>query len=125
MKYYETLYIVRPDLEGQDLDTVRLAVDQRLGETGATVINSYPWGKRKLARPILKQEYGTFILLQYGTERSAVDEITGWMKLNPAILSHLTVRLGAEPPVRTTPPPSMEAVPAGEESDRETVEGGA
>ena len=58
------------------------------------------WGKKKLAYPIDKQKYGTYILLQF--EAVQVDKIIdfdSWMKLNKQVLRHMTTVLGNEPEV--------------------------
>jgi len=97
LRYYETLYIVNPDYEGERLKKVQQDVDAWVTKRGASIINSYVWGKRKLAYPVDKHKYGTYILLQYGTETPAISELNNWMELNEAILAYLTIHLKEKP----------------------------
>ncbi len=93
MKYYETLYIVGSDVEEDRLSQIQDEVNQQVNQLGGNVINSYVWEKRKLAYPIENHNYGTYLLLQYETEKSFVDEFNNWLKLNRSILRHIVVRL--------------------------------
>lgn len=100
MKYYETLYIVHPNYEQERLMNVKDSVDRWVSDHGANIINSYVWGKRKLAYPIGKQFYGTYMLLHYGTEKTFAPELNEWFQLNDAVLSYFTIQLDQEPAVR-------------------------
>lgn len=97
MRYYEILYIVHPDFEEERLLKVQDDVNDRVKKLGAKIINSYMWGKRKLAYLVDKQKYGTYMMLQYETETPTVDELNSWMELNEAILAYYTVRLNQKP----------------------------
>ncbi len=100
MRYYETLYIVHPDYEEKRLTTVKENVDQWVSNHGGQIINSYVWGKRKLAYPIGKQQYGTYMLLNFETENSFTLELSRWMELDEVILAYLTTKLEERPEVR-------------------------
>ncbi|MEE9167041.1 MAG: 30S ribosomal protein S6 [Candidatus Neomarinimicrobiota bacterium] len=100
MRYYETLYIVHPDYEEERLINVKQSVDRWISDRGASIINSYVWGKRKLAYPVDKQMYGTYMLLNYGTEKPFFPELNEWFQLNEAVLAYFTVLLDQEPGAR-------------------------
>lgn len=107
MRYYETLYIVNPDLEDDRLVKVQKEVDDWVSEKGAKIVNSYVWGRRKLAYPVSSYQYGTYMLLNFGVEHGNspdqpfVLEFNQWMELHSAVLAHLTIHLDEEPRVRT------------------------
>jgi len=100
LRYYETLYIIHPDFEEDRLHGVKENVDQWVSKNGGTIINSYVWGKRKLAYPVNKQQYGTYMLLNYEAENPFVLDLGNWMELHEAILSYLTIKLDEKPEVR-------------------------
>lgn len=103
MRYYETLYIVKPDYEDDRLGKVQKEVDGWVSQNGGKVINSYVWGRRKLAYPVESEQYGTYVLLHFGLEPSTnadnpfVLEFNKWMELNTAVIAYMTVVLDEEP----------------------------
>tara|TARA_B000000460_G_scaffold224226_1_gene177811 strand:- start:147 stop:671 length:525 start_codon:yes stop_codon:yes gene_type:complete len=100
MRYFETLYIVNPNLEGDVLNKTMNEIGVELEKTKSKLINHRVWGKKRLAYPIEKQKYGSFILMQFeGGEFGKMNEFDTWMKLNSAILRHMTVRLSEKPEV--------------------------
>lgn len=98
MRYYETIYIVDPNLENLVLDKTMDEISKELGKTESKLINHRVWGKKRLAYQIEKQKYGTYILLQFeeGNQEKMVDFST-WMKLNNSIIRHMTVLLDVKP----------------------------
>lgn len=96
MRYYETLYIVHPDYEEDRLTKVKENVDEWISNKGGNIINSDVWGKRRLAYPIDKQRYGTYVLLNYGAQKPFVAEMNSWFELHEAVLAYLTVQLDEE-----------------------------
>ncbi|MDP7557988.1 MAG: 30S ribosomal protein S6 [Candidatus Marinimicrobia bacterium] len=100
MKYYETLYIVKSEFEDDRLDKIQEEVDEYAKKKGGKIVNSYVWGKRRLAYEVDKERYGTFLLLQYGTENTFIDELNDWFELNKAILAYMTIKLDEMPEVK-------------------------
>ena len=55
-------------------------------------------GKKRLAYQIENQKYGSYIILQYGGgDKLKMIEFDTWMKLNNAIIRHMTVLLDSKP----------------------------
>ncbi len=100
MRYYETLYIVHPDYEDARLEELQKSVNERVKKHGAEIVNSYVWGKRRLAYEVEKYRYGTYMILQYSVRESFVDELNSWMELQEQILAYLTTRLDDAPVIR-------------------------
>ena len=100
MRYYETIYIVNPNLDNNTLSNILVDIAKELAKTKSKVINHYNWGKKRLAYPIDKQKYGSYIILQYeGGDKSKVNDFDTWMKLNNAIVRHMTLSLDEKPKV--------------------------
>ena len=98
MRYYETIYIVDPNLENSVVEKTMNQIGQELEKTKAKIINHRDWGKKRLAYQIAKQKYGSFILLQFEIEDlSKMQDFDQWLKLNHLILRHMTVSLEQKP----------------------------
>lgn len=100
MKYYETLYIVKSEFEDDRLNKIQAEVDTYAKKKGGKIINSYVWGKRRLAYEVDKERYGTFLLLQYGTDNTFTDEFNDWFELHKSVLAYMTIRLDEMPEVK-------------------------
>ena len=98
MRYYETIYIVDPNLENTILEKTMTEIGQELEKTKAKIINHRDWGKKRLAYQVDNQKYGSFILLQFEIkDLSKMDDFDSWLKLNSLVLRHMTVSLEKKP----------------------------
>lgn len=100
MSFYETLYIVDPNLENSSLEKTMDEIGKELEKTKSKIINHRVWGKKRLAYPIERQKYGSYILMQFesGDKEKMIDYDT-WMRLNNSVLRHMTVLLDQKPDV--------------------------
>ena len=100
MSFYETLYIVDPNLENKSLEKTMTEIGKELEKTKSKIINHRVWGKKRLAYPIERQKYGSYILIQFeGGDQQKMVEYDTWMKLNNSVLRHMTVLLDEEPEI--------------------------
>ena len=98
MRYYETIYIVDPNLENKVLEKTMTEIGKELQKTKAKIINHRDWGKKRLAYQVSNQKYGTFILLQFEIEDlNTMKEFDSSLKLNSLVLRHMTVSLDRKP----------------------------
>lgn len=99
MSFYETLYIVDPNLENNALEKIMDEIGKELAKTKSKIINHRIWGKKRLAYPIDRQKYGSYIILQFegGGNQDKMNEYDIWMRLNNSILRHITVLLKQKP----------------------------
>ena len=109
MSFYETLYIVDPNLENTSLEKTMDEIGKELEKTKSKIINHRVWGKKRLAYPIERQKYGSYILMQFesGDQEKMIDYDT-WMRLNNSVLRHMTVLLDQEPDVHIEKKPEVE-----------------
>ena len=63
MREYELVFIIHPDLDETSTNEVVERVKGWITEAGGTIDKVDPWGKRKLAYPIRKQNEGQYYLL--------------------------------------------------------------
>ena len=98
MRYYETIYIVDPNLENTILEKTITEIGEELQKTKAKIINHRDWGKKRLAYQVSNQKYGTFILLQFEIkDLNKIKEFETSLKLNSLVLRHMTVSLDRKP----------------------------
>ena len=100
MRYYETLYIVDPNLDNKILEKTMTEIEQELSKTKSKVINHRVWDKKRLAYQILNHKYGSYIILQFEVgDVTKMVEFDVWMKLNNIVLRHMTVLLSQKPEI--------------------------
>ena len=110
MRFYETLYIVDPNLESKILETIMLEIGKELERSKSKVINHRVWGKKRLAYQISNQKYGSYIILQFeSSDLTKLNDFDVWMKLNNSVLRHMTVVLADKPEVYVDQSSSPEA----------------
>ena len=125
MSFYETLYIVDPNLENKSLEKTMIEIGKELEKTKSKIINHRVWGKKRLAYPIERQKYGSYILIQFeGGDQQKMVEYDTWMKLNNSVLRHMTVLLDEEPEIyveEKKPEITNEEMDLKESSDKEQL----
>ena len=100
MSFYETLYIVDPNLENKSLEKTMNEIGKELEKTKSKIINHRIWGKKRLAYPIERHKYGSYILIQFeGGDQQKMIEYDTWMRLNNSVLRHMTVLLNEKPEI--------------------------
>ena len=93
MNYYEILYIVHPALEGGHLQDITKSVDELLEKNGAKVKAQDNWGRKRLAYPIEKQNYGTYILTQFESDGRSNNDILKDLDHNSNVLGSLISKI--------------------------------
>jgi len=98
MRYYETIYIVNPNLDNNTLNKIMNEIEEELKKTKSKIINHYNWGKKRLAYLIDNQKYGSYIILHFeGGDKKKMIEFDTWLKLNNAIIRHMRLVLDDKP----------------------------
>ncbi|MBD2021805.1 30S ribosomal protein S6 [Leptolyngbya sp. FACHB-36] len=100
--YYETMYILRPDLGEEVVDQAIEKFQTLLRENGAEIIETQHRGKRRLAYEIARQREGIYIQMNYSGDGSQVAGLERAMRLSDEVLRYLTVK-------QTAPKASAEA----------------
>ena len=125
MSFYETLYIVDPNLENKSLEKTMNEIGKELEKTKSKIINHRVWGKKRLAYSIERQKYGSYILIQYeGGDQQKMVEYDTWMRLNNSVLRHMTVLLNEKPEIyveEKKPEITNEEMDLKESSDKEQM----
>ena len=91
MRTYEALYIVRPDVRDDDVQTIAKEVETLVTQNGGAIVRSETWGKRKLAYEVQKCSEGYYILLRFESAPPFVARIENHFRLTDAIIRYLVV----------------------------------
>ncbi len=131
MRYYETIFIVNPDLSDEEYQAVIARTREVIEKQKGVFVKVQEWGKQRLAYPIKKQEKGTYVLLNYCGEGGTSSELERLLKLDERVLKSMTVKLedavDPEELIRKEEEARNKAAPAVEaasDEDLEEVESG-
>ena len=93
MRSYEMVFIIHPEIDGDNAEGVITDVKDLIARNDGEVTEVEPWGLRKLAYPIKKQQEGRYVLMEFDLEPQNVAEIERVLKLTEPVIRHLIIRL--------------------------------
>jgi small subunit ribosomal protein S6 len=120
--YYETMYILSPDIPEEEVETHVSKYRDLVIEAGAEVLDTQMRGKRRLAYPIAKHREGIYVQLNHNGDGQQVATLERAMRLSEDVIRYLTVKQdGPMPPPRVLPSQTettpVAAIPAEAEAD--------
>lgn len=95
-KEYETIYILRSDVDPDTADKVQARVVEVVGRDNGKLVKVESWGRRKLAYPVAKQKKGVYIYVKYVGRGGLVTELERNLKLQDSVLKFQTVLTSEE-----------------------------
>ena len=117
--YYETMYILRPDIPEEEVDSHIKKYNEILEKSGTEVLDSQMRGKRRLAYPIAKHKEGVYVQLSHQGNGQQVATLEKAMRLSEDVIRYLTVKqFGPLPTPKST---SKEDEPEKAETEKEEV----
>tara|TARA_B100000965_G_scaffold148885_1_gene123910 strand:- start:499 stop:930 length:432 start_codon:yes stop_codon:yes gene_type:complete len=90
--YYETMYILRPDIPEEEVDSHLKKYNEILEKSGTEVLDSQMRGKRRLAYPIAKHKEGIYVQLSHKGDGQQVAILERAMRLSEDVIRYLTVK---------------------------------
>lgn len=118
-RYYETIFILRPTLNDQEISESIESYRNLLQREGAEILSEEDLGKKKLAYLIRNFQNGHYALFQYRSGADAVRELERTFKISEDILRYLTVRLNEKKVTFPDPAQAEEAARLPEEQPAE------
>ncbi|MDQ6972343.1 MAG: 30S ribosomal protein S6 [Mariprofundaceae bacterium] len=91
--YYETIFIVNPDVSQENTEELTDALIQRVEKAGSRIVKREYWGSRPLAYQIAKRKRGHYVLLVTDGEIKAVTALEEGLRLDERVLRMMTTRL--------------------------------
>ena len=101
--YYETMYILRPDIAEDEVTNHIEKYNKLLEEFGANILDSQMRGKRRLAYQIAKHREGIYVQLSHQGDGQHISKLEKAMRLSEDVIRYLTVKQEGPLP---TPRPS-------------------
>ena len=90
--YYETMYILRPDIPEEEVDSHLKKYSEILVKSGTEVLDSQMRGKRRLAYTIAKHKEGIYVQLSHKGNGQQVAILERSMRLSEDVIRYLTVK---------------------------------
>ena len=90
--YYETMYILRPDIPEEEVDNHLKKYREILEKSETEVLDSQMRGKRRLAYPIAKHKEGIYVQLSHTGDGQQVAILEKAMRLSEDVIRYLTVK---------------------------------
>ena len=110
--YYETMYILRPDIPEEEVETHVNKYRDIVIEAGAEVLDTQMRGKRRLAYTIAKHREGIYVQLNHNGDGQQVAALELAMRLSEDVIRYLTVKQdGPMPAPRASGAAAAEAEP--------------
>jgi small subunit ribosomal protein S6 len=89
---YETMYILRPDLNDEQVDQAIEKYQGFIKENGGEMIETQHRGKRRLAYEINRFREGIYVQMNYKDGGAAVASMERAMRLSEEVVRFLTVK---------------------------------
>ena len=110
--YYETMYILRPDIPEEEVETHVTSYRNLVTEAAGEVLDCQMRGKRRLAYPIAKHREGIYVQLNHNGDGQHVAVLERAMRLSEDVIRYLTVKQdGPMPAPRSMPSGASEETP--------------
>ena len=90
--YYETMYILRPDIAEDEVNNHINTYNKLLEEFGGTILDSQMRGKRRLAYQIAKHREGIYVQLSHQGDGQHIFKIEKAMRLSEDVIIYMTVK---------------------------------
>ena len=90
--YYETMYILRPDIAEDEVTNHIGKYNKLLEEFGGTILDSQMRGKRRLAYQIAKHREGIYVQLSHQGDGQHIFKIEKAMRLSEDVIRYMTVK---------------------------------
>ena len=96
LREYELVYILRPSIAD---DQIPASVEKVSGMVAARggevyeVLQTPPWGKRRLAYPIDRNADGFYVVNHLRMDPTTTDDFERMLKINDDVIRHMLVRM--------------------------------
>lgn len=93
MNKYESMYIVKPELNDSDVQKIADRYKQLVEDKGGTVASAGKWDKRKLAYEVEGFKEGNYVLMNFEAPADVPAELSRLLGINDDVIRHRIFRL--------------------------------
>ena len=124
MRTYESIFIVHPEVVGDDQTAIIDKYKTILSDQGAEVLKVENWGVRNLAYQVKKQSKGCYVLFIFDAEPTVIAEFERRMRIDEMVIKFQTIVLedGYQAPAAEEPESESSAEAVDEEAAEATEE---
>jgi small subunit ribosomal protein S6 len=95
-RFYEVMFIVRPDVADEDQDKLIAGLEQTVTNGGGTVRSTEKLGRRKLAYMVRRFNDGNYVLLTIDADGVLIAELERRLRVSEPVIKFITVRMDEE-----------------------------
>jgi small subunit ribosomal protein S6 len=95
-RFYEVMFIVRPDVADEDLDKLIAGLEQTVTSGGGAIRSTEKLGRRKLAYVVGKFGEGNYVLLTIDADGALIAELERRLRVSEPVIKFITVRMDEE-----------------------------
>jgi small subunit ribosomal protein S6 len=95
-RFYEVMFIVRPDVADEDLDKLIAGLEQTVNNGGGKLRSTEKLGRRKLAYTVRKFNDGNYVLLTIDADGVLIAELERRLRVSEPVIKFITVRMDEE-----------------------------
>ena len=95
-RFYEVMFIVRPDVADEDVDKLIAGLEQTVTGGGGAIRSTEKLGKRKLAYTVRKFNDGNYVLLTIDADGVLIAELERRLRVSEPVIKFITVRMDEE-----------------------------
>jgi len=117
--YYETIFIVNPDISQENTEILTNDLVSKVEKAGGRIVKRENWGSRPLAYTIANRKRGTYVLLVTDGGVEALNALERAITLEERIIRSLTTRLTE---LSDKPSPLMRRAQAAAKREAEAAE---
>lgn len=92
LRAYETMYILRPQLEEEAVDASVTKFSEQIGKLGGTVEKAEKRGRKRLAYEVKDLRDGHYVLINFQGAPDSIVELERTFKLDEDVIRHIVVR---------------------------------
>ncbi len=92
MRRYETIYIIRPNVNEDDITAIIDRTNAVIEKFDGKIVQLDRWGLKKLAYLIQKETQGYYIFSEYAGAPEAVEEIERLFRIDESVLKFMTIK---------------------------------
>ena len=93
MRSYQSVLIVKSDLDEAQVDRVLEKITEFLSKNNGSILKAEKWGKKRLAYRINKSRFGYYLNIYHTCESLKVPALEAAYKLYDLILKFLVIKL--------------------------------
>lgn len=97
MRKYETIYILQPDLNEDEIKVIADKVQDVISSYKGDFLRLEDWGVRKMAYVIRKFARGRYLYLRYNGGRELIAELERRLRLDEKVLRYQSVNITDQP----------------------------